>query len=175
MMRARLCPIARTIMTNEFLEHLDTTLQNVFKMMLTMDVSCAGPTDEAALEAEVSVSAIIALSGDVVGAVIMSFPSATALAIANHFTGMELQETDDDLADAIGELANMVAGGAKSLLKGKSVTISCPSVVLGDAHRIQVPKDQVCLYLTCTSDKGQFLLRFCSNTNVAIGAKSAAA
>ena len=35
----------------------------------------------------------------------------------------------EDFTDAVGELVNMISGGAKALLEGKEVSMGCPSVV----------------------------------------------
>jgi chemotaxis protein CheX len=72
------------------------------------------------------------------------------------FTGMEMPAEDDDFADAIGELVNMVSGGAKAQFDGKSVGISTPTVVMGSGHNVFGRKSMTTIEIPCTSDIGEF-------------------
>ncbi len=70
-----------------------------------------------------------------------------------------MNESHPDFADAIGELANMIAGGAKSNFDGLAVTISLPSVVIGDPHEVIVtgaPSGAPRLIIPCQTELGQF-------------------
>jgi chemotaxis protein CheX len=101
------------------------------------------------------VSAIIGMSGDVEGTVVLSFPSDTARRVVAVFTGSDAPLSNEDLSDAIGEVVNMVAGGAKAQFNGKSISISCPSVVVG-GHKIYGAKDSITVAIPCTCDCGEF-------------------
>jgi chemotaxis protein CheX len=56
----------------------------------------------------------------------------------------------------VGELVNMVSGGAKAQFSGKEVSISCPSVVIGNSHQVFGRKDVVAICIPCESDCGEF-------------------
>ena len=75
--------------------------------------------------------AIISLVGDVGWSVFLGFPPQTAVAAASKFAGFDILFESDDMGDAVGELANMVAGQVKMLLDQRSVKadISLPSVI----------------------------------------------
>ncbi len=137
------------------------SLQNVFETMLQLPLQIGQPqvrkSQEASSEHEVSdVSGIIGLSGDIEGSVILCLPTATAERLASLFTGTELDCTHEDLADAIGELVNMISGGAKAQFTGKEVSLSCPSVVLGSQHRVLNRRDTMTFEIACGSDVGNF-------------------
>jgi chemotaxis protein CheX len=102
------------------------------------------------------VSGIIGMSGDVEGSVVLSFPTATAERVVSLFAGEELAHTHGDFADAVGELVNMITGGAKARFKGGQVNITCPSVVVGRNHVVFSRKDVTCLVIPCTCDCGEF-------------------
>ncbi len=55
--------------------------------------------------------------------------------------GMEMTQHARRLPDAIGELVNMISGGAKAKFTGKQVSITCPSVVIGSEHIVVGRKD----------------------------------
>ena len=59
---------------------------------------------------------------------------------------------------AIGELANMVAGGAKSQFEGLDISVSLPNVILGKNHYISGSKNAPRIIIPCTSDAGKFYM-----------------
>ena len=59
------------------------------------------------------VTALIGLTGTAKGMVEVSFPGQTAVAISNRLAGTDCGEVDDSVTDALGEVVNMIAGGAK--------------------------------------------------------------
>lgn len=134
------------------------SIQNVFETMLQLPVQVGSPELKREGEPSFDVSGIIGMSGDVEGAVVLSFPTATAERVVKLFTGMDLQQTHPDFADAIGELVNMVTGSAKAQFQGRKVSISCPSVVVGKDHMVFGRKDSACISLPCVSDCGDFAI-----------------
>jgi len=132
------------------------SVQNVFETMLQLPVQIGQPELKSPGESGHDVSAIIGMSGDVDGSVVLSFPTATAERVVAIFTGTEIQAGHEDFADAVGELVNMVSGGAKAQFAGKEVSISCPSVVIGESHQVYGRKDVVAISIPCESDCGQF-------------------
>ncbi len=64
---------------------------------------------------------------------LISLPQKTAVAVSEKFAGFEFEFDSEDMNDLVGELANIVAGDAKSrLLKmGIETKLSLPTVVSG--------------------------------------------
>ena len=110
------------------------SIQNVFETMIQLPVTVEKPVLKEAGAPNYDISGIIGMSGDVEGSVVLSFPTTTAERVISLFTGMELVYTHEDFPDAIGELVNMISGGAKAKFAGKQVSITCPSVVIGSDH-----------------------------------------
>jgi len=132
------------------------SVQNVFETMLQLPVQIGQPELKHPGDTGHDVSAIIGMSGDVDGSVVLSFPTATAERVVSIFTGSEIDAGHEDFADAVGELVNMVSGGAKAQFSGKEVSISCPSVVIGESHQVYGRKDVVAISIPCESDCGEF-------------------
>lgn len=129
--------------------------QRVFATMLGLKVTFGTPyVAESAPRHDVS--GIIGMSGDVVGSVVLSFPTASARAIVAKFVGREVDSGGEDFADAVGELVNMISGAAKANFSGQSVSISCPSVVMGEKHKVAKPSDAVCVCIPCSCEAGEF-------------------
>lgn len=130
---------------------------NVFETMLALPVTVGKPHIRETIPNEAyDVSGIIGMSGDVIGTVMLSFPLDSALKIVEKFTGMKIDVNSEDFGDAIGELVNMISGAAKAKFEGKNVSISCPSVVIGEGHKIQQPSDSICISIPCESECGHF-------------------
>lgn len=104
------------------------------------------------------ISGLIGIAGEAVGSVILSFPEDTAVKVVSNFIGEEIPEVNRDVLDAIGELTNIVAGGAKKIFseQGYHFKISIPNVVHGKDHKINRPKDVPTIVVTFSSDAGPF-------------------
>jgi len=155
-----------------------SSIQNVFTTMFQLQVSIGAPYVKGDPSPKYDVSGIIGMSGDVSGSVVLSFPTDTAGGIVALFTGTKLEVGTADFADAIGELVNMVSGGAKAQFKDKRVSISCPSVVIGVGHILARQSDVPCIVIPCTTDCGEFSLEIAIRENAAavkVGASAAVA
>ncbi len=149
----------------KFINAFVGSIQNVFKTMLDTDVAIGKPSlkGESLISAEVS--GVIGLSGEVQGCVVLSFPGNSACAIATKFAGVELTMDAEDFPDAIGELANMVAGNAKKDFHGYDVSISLPSVIVGSGHHVSQSKASPFLMIPCETPLGTFAVEVALVTN----------
>jgi chemotaxis protein CheX len=102
------------------------------------------------------ISGIIGLSGGAKGMIALSFPKETAISVTNKFVGTDSKDLNDDIVDAMGELANIVAGNAKKGLSEFNIMISLPSVVMGEKHQVKEPKDVFSFIVPFTTDLGNF-------------------
>lgn len=129
----------------------------VFETMVRLPVTFEKPQLGAG-NANYDVSGVIGLSGDVVGSVIVGFSKESAVPIASALAGCPLQVGTSDFADAIGELSNMIAGGAKAKFEGQKVSIGCPSVVVAPSHQISSPSGSARICIACNTTVGQFVI-----------------
>jgi len=138
---------------NAFLE----ATKAVFDTMLSLPVEFEKPQLKSANHTH-DVSGIIGLSGDVVGSVVVGFSRIPAAQIASALAGSRLEVGSADFADAIGELTNMIAGGAKAKFEGLAVSIGCPSVVIAPNHQISSPSGVVGITINCNTAAGRFAI-----------------
>ncbi len=115
----------------EFVNPFLTSAKLVWEKELGMSVelTSASSVDTRFLTEDITAS--IGLSGQLVGTVLYGFPNLTAREIMNVMVGEEV-ESDSELAQsALGELANMVAGNAATLLSNAGYTcdISPPIII----------------------------------------------
>ncbi len=135
------------------------SVTHVFKTMVDVEVQVLKPTVKDGHRDAGDVSGVIGLSGDVSGACILCFPAEVACKVASAFAGQKMTLDDPDFSDAIGELANMVAGAAKARFDGVTVSISLPSVVIGKRHEVAItglPSDLPRLIIPCQTELGNF-------------------
>jgi chemotaxis protein CheX len=128
---------------------------DVLATMANIKVAIGKPTFKSDPATLYEVSGIIGFSGAFKGSMVLSFQKRTALAVVTAFAGTPIQENSADFADAIGELANMVAGAAKSAF-GPGTAISVPSVVMGAGHCVAALHDVPCVVIPCKTASGDF-------------------
>ena len=122
----------------EHAQHIAAATQEIFSSMIMLEVAAGEPYQRKDEQLRDSVSGIIGLAGKAKGMLAIHLPNPTALAVTTAFLGMEVEEIDDDVRDAIGELANMLGGSLKAVLdpNGSSVQLSMPSAVHGAEYSI---------------------------------------
>ena len=146
------------------------SVQNVFSTMLNLPVEVGEPDIKTDPAPSFDVSGIIGMSGDVAGSVVLSFPMNTAARVVATFAGQEMGPKDQDFSDAVGELVNMVCGGAKGMFQNKKVSISCPNVVIGTGHTVARLKDVPTVVIPCSTDCGQFVIEVTIQDRAVAGA-----
>ena len=79
------------------------------------------------------VTALVGVTGTVIGLVLYSMSLATAVALASRMMGQEFQELDALAQSGIGELSNVITGRAGVLLSeaGYPSNITPPALVVG--------------------------------------------
>ena len=130
-------------------------IRGVFTTMVGVATTVERPHVKAQPAPSYDVSSIIGFSGDVVGSVVVSFQKSAAEKLATAFAGSPIDPASPDFADALGELANMIAGSAKKHL-GAAATITVPSVVIGSGHSIARLSDVPCVVIPCKTAVGDF-------------------
>lgn len=145
-------------MDAKFIKPFVASIQNVFATMLQLNVTVQPPYLKDDNRPQHDVSGIIGMSGDVVGSVVLSFPQATAENCVALLSGEKHAMGTPDFADAIGELVNMVTGGAKAGFKDAKCSISCPSVIVGGNHTVARQSDIPCVVIPCSTDSGNLYI-----------------
>lgn len=114
---------------------------NVFRTVLNCELTRGQPFVKGGSQPNHEVSGIIGLSGKTTGTVVLSLSRNVALKATEAMLGEAPEHLDADVADAIGELANMIAGSAKAQLEHFEMSISLPSVIIGHYHVVAFPRN----------------------------------
>ncbi|HXE97187.1 MAG TPA: chemotaxis protein CheX [Dongiaceae bacterium] len=132
-------------MTPETLVAINMTEEQLIKSLIKdvqdVFVNMVGVEDLMHLPIQIDVTthfqecltAMVGLAGAYNGLVSVHLPWQLAISFTSSMLGMEVTEIDDDVNDAMGEIANMVAGSFKQHLSkgGSDIQLSTPSVVNG--------------------------------------------
>jgi chemotaxis protein CheX len=122
---------------NPFVKSLITT----FSTMLDCTATRGQPLLKRDAHPPFEISGVIGLSGKAAGTVVVSLSKAVALRATSAMLMVESTEVDADVIDAVGEIANMVAGAAKAELAEYELSMSLPSVITGRGHEVRFPSN----------------------------------
>ena len=123
-------------------------VENLFKTMLDLPFALEKPYIKKEPVPQYEIAGIIGLSGGVSGCVVINMKESVALQLASELLDEEMTELDEDCTDAIGEIANMIAGNAKTDFPDEGCSISVPSVVIGK-HKTTYPQDIEVISIPC--------------------------
>ena len=109
----------------------------VFSTMLMVELDVGEPIIGQGGDVESNLTSMLGLGKDIKGMLAIHCPEAVAKDITGTFLGMEVQELDEDVKDAVGEIANMVAGNLKIFFQEHDTTIelAIPTTVVGKSFR----------------------------------------
>lgn len=131
-------------MRAEYINPFILSTSNVYSTMLSCELERGTPALKESFCPEYEVSGVIGLTGNAVGTVVVSLSRNAALNSAAKLLEEDpksLTDIDRDVVDAIGELTNMIAGGAKAKLEELSLSVSLPSVICGKNHTVSFPSE----------------------------------
>jgi chemotaxis protein CheX len=89
------------------------------------------------------ISAIVGFGGKISGFIAIHLSPESACTLAESLLGMSFDHLDEIVADAMGEMVNMLAGGLKKFASGSEdlFKISVPSIVYGTDYSTHAPKN----------------------------------
>jgi chemotaxis protein CheX len=140
--------------TTAFIKAIDS----VFRTMFSIEVKAGSSRPKEEPYPTYDISGIIGLSGRAKGAVAISFPEDVALKIVTAMIGAPVLKVDQEVSDAIGEIANIVAGSAKKQLSHLDLLISLPQVVVGKNHMLSGQSGIPTVVVPFASPIGEFAI-----------------
>lgn len=109
------------------------------------------------------VTGVIGITGETNGTIAVTFEEACILKIVSNMFGEEMTSLNSEVADAVGELTNMISGQARRELEGlgKVFEAAIPSVVSGRSHTITHYTDGPKIAIPFTTEGGSFTIEVC--------------
>lgn len=106
-------------------------------------------------------SAIVALTGRINGTIVFSVSESVSLEVMQRLVGFAPESINEEVCDAVGEVANMIAGSAKAQLAHLNLSLGIPNIVQGADLRVHYPAEvqhPMCIHFD--SDIGPFMIEF---------------
>jgi chemotaxis protein CheX len=102
------------------------------------------------------ISAVIGLSGNTTGQVVLSLSEPVAFALSTAIAGCTIKEIGPDCFDALAEITNMIAGAAKKELPGGQVTLTIPTLL--ETQDVVYPTKDPVITMPLDTPAGRFVL-----------------
>ncbi len=148
---------------NPFLE----AAVNVLKTMAGMEAKPQKPYLKNDSIAKGDVSGIIGITGDAQGSMSLSFTESCIKAIVSNLFGTPVNELNEEVKDAVGELTNMICGDARRRLESNNILLQSgtPTVVAGKNHSITHVHKGPCIAVPFSTEAGDFVVEVAFNNS----------
>ncbi|MDX2369632.1 MAG: chemotaxis protein CheX [Colwellia sp.] len=147
----------------EFINPFLSSLLNVMSTMAKMELIPEKPKLKKDNVAHGDVSGLIGMvSPETKGSLSITFDTPLALATMKGMVGEAPDEVNEEITDLVGEITNMVTGGAKRLLseKGFEFDMATPVVVSGKNHTIHHKSKGPIVIISLRGDAGRAYIEF---------------
>ena len=149
-------------MKAEYLNPFMNATKNVLETMAQTSTNASKPQLKEGNRTTGEVTGIIGMASDnVEGIMVISFPQKCILKIVAKMLMEEPKKSiDDDIVDAVGELTNMICGGAKAELSkmGLNFSLATPTMVTGKGVEIHYRTEAPTIAIPFKTDCGEFVL-----------------
>lgn len=151
---------ATTFSEEELAKYVIDATKEVFSTMVMMDPTDDYPMREPVNRFKCSITGMVGFAGTYSGVISMHCPVSLAMKITANMLGMECDEVNEDLNDAIGEISNMLGGSVKQVLSkgGLDVKLSIPTVIAGEDYTVNSLSDSDCVVIPFKVDDDKFLV-----------------
>lgn len=151
-------------MNVEFVNPFLTSLVNVLSTMANLELTPGKPKVKKDEVARGDVSGLIGMVGpQTKGSFSITFEEGLALEIMSRMLGERPSSVNEEVTDMVGEITNMVTGGAKRILgeKGYDFDMATPMVVSGANHTISHKADGPKIIMPFESPFGAASIEIC--------------
>jgi chemotaxis protein CheX len=149
-------------MKAEYINPFLNATKNVLETMAQTPVTPMKPQLKVDAVTYGEVTGIIGMvSKTVAGCMIISFEQAAILKIVSNMLMEEPKPSiDDEVVDAVGELTNMICGGAKAQLSKLNLKfdLATPTMVVGKGVEISYYSDSATIVIPFKTDDGNFVI-----------------
>jgi len=151
---------ATTFSEEQLAAYIIEATREVFSTMVMMDPKDDYPLKDPVRRFQCSITGMVGFAGTYSGVISIHCPVALALKITSNMLGMECDEVNEDLNDAIGEIANMLGGSVKQVLSkgGLDVKLSIPTVIAGEDYTVNSLSASDCVVIPFHVEDDKFIV-----------------
>ncbi len=139
---------------------LESTI-NVLKTMAFVDCKPGKPFIKKGPEPRGDVTGLIGMaSATVSGSMALVFSTDAILQIVSGMLGEEFSEVNEDVLDCVGELTNMISGGARAGLAKLNMKfdMALPTMIQGAHHIVEHKTKSAVVVIPFNIEKGTFYI-----------------
>lgn len=127
--------------------------KGVFSTMVMLEVVEKEPLAESVKKFYGAITGIVGFAGSYSGILAIHCPRDLSLHIASNMLGMEVAEMNNDVNDAMGEIADMIGGNVKHIFSagGADISLSIPTVIYGSEYSMS-SSDSLVIPFECGKD-----------------------
>jgi chemotaxis protein CheX len=135
--------LASDVRHEEWVPLLDMAAREVFELMLGSQLALPISGDNGNYDT----TAMVGLAGQLCGVLSVRCGRKAAALMTSKMLGVELEKVGPEIADALGEVSNMVAGNFKNKITGlaEGCMLSPPTVITGTGYSLQSMTDSPAL------------------------------
>ncbi len=151
-------------MRAEFVNPFLSSLINVLAIMGDLQIFPQTPSVKITDIAKGDISGLIGMVGPQTrGSFSVTFEQSLASEIMRRMLGEQSTEINEQMSDMVGEITNMVTGGAKRILseKGFDFDMATPIVVSGAGHSISHKSKGKIIIMPFKSEYGKAYIEIC--------------
>ena len=118
----------------KIVDYIRAAAADVFSTMLGLEIKTGTPyMDERAPTVSDGVLAVVSMAGNWTGAGVISCSAEFACRVCNLLLMTEAAAVDEEVLDAVGEVANMIVGNFKTMVEEHAgpLALSIPTVIFG--------------------------------------------
>ena len=118
---------------------LDTAVKEVFELMLGSELTQAGVSEPTNMQ----ITAMVGLAGQLCGVLSVRCSEKSAALMTSRMLGVALDKVGPEVADALGEICNMIAGNFKHKVAGlaEGCMLSPPTIITGSDYNLHAMAD----------------------------------
>ena len=150
-------------MNVEFINPFLSSMLNVMSTMAQMELTPEKPKLKKGQVAMGDVSGLIGMvSEQAKGSLSIAYDASLAIATMKGMVGEAPDSVNEEITDLVGEITNMVTGGAKRMLseKGIEFDMATPVVVSGHEHTIHHKAKGPIVIIPLSSPHGKAYIEF---------------
>ncbi|MCW8848212.1 MAG: chemotaxis protein CheX [Sedimenticola sp.] len=151
-------------MKAEFVNPFLNSILDVLSTMAQIQATPGKPYVKSERASMGDVSGLIGLAGNQMkGSLAISFTEPVIFQVAKNMLGEEVNTVDDIVTDLVGEITNIVTGGAKRTLSemGYDFDLAIPGVIAGKNHIITHMTKGQTIVLPFHTEQGDFFVEIC--------------
>ena len=130
---------------------------DVFELMLSLNPKRGSLKAVEEMVNTKEASVVLGVTGDLKGTIIYSFPKDMALEMVKIMSGIEMDDIDNFVSSALGEVGNIISGNALTLLAKNNYKcdITPPQILVGTYKTFSAANEKS-LLLTLITEIGEF-------------------